>query len=42
MASVQFWTEAPETKIALTYNRIKSVFVSGPIILKMKVILLEI
>ena len=32
MASVQFWTEAQETKIILTKAQIKSAFVSGRII----------
>ena len=32
MVSVKFWTEAQETKIALTKAQIKSVFVSGRII----------
>ena len=35
MASVQKWTKAPETKIVLSKTQIKSIFVSGPIILNL-------
>ena len=40
MASVQFWTEAQETKLVLAKAQIKSVFVSGRIIKKKRIFFL--